>query len=304
MDPAALSPPKYSAWYHRLPPELGTVLQGHGITDCRLEDEMNKGVEGTGLAFITFTEAMTLFPASPFWSVLFFLMLLNLGLSTMLGNMQGILPPLLDRYPALQRRAALFTVSPGPSPLLGSGYAGKPPPFALAASMIDRVGTHPPKDVFFRVAAEMFSDGTFNWGRVVALFYFACKLVLKALCTKVPELVRTIVGWTLEYLREHVLAWIQAQGGWGYFFDRDDVALAHFSEFFRHLSGEKREQAERMLGFQNRRGGRILLQAIQVSRGRGAMDFALKLEKTINQALLDLHKVATSHADPHVSDPA
>lgn len=34
------------------------------------------------------------------------------------------------------------------------------------------------------------------------------------------------------------------------------------------------------------------------------MDFALKLEKTINQALLDLHKVATSHADPHVSDPA
>lgn len=45
--------------------------------------------------------------------------------------------------------------------------------------MIDRVGTHPPKDVFFRVAAEMFSDGTFNWGRVVALFYFACKLVLK-----------------------------------------------------------------------------------------------------------------------------
>ncbi|CAM5123531.1 unnamed protein product [Natator depressus] len=110
MDPAALSPPKYSDWYHRLPPELGTALQGHGITDCRLEDEMNKGVEGTGLAFITFTEAMTLFPASPFWSVLFFLMLLNLGLSTMLGNMQGILTPLLDRYPALQRRAALFTV--------------------------------------------------------------------------------------------------------------------------------------------------------------------------------------------------
>ncbi|CAM4704206.1 unnamed protein product [Caretta caretta] len=94
----------------------------------------------------------------------------------------------------------------------------------------------------------------------------------------------------------------------GYFFDRDDVALAHFSEFFRHLAGEKREQAERMLGFQNRRGGRILLQAIQKpeqdewGNGAAAMDFALKLEKTINQALLDLHKVATSHADPHMCD--
>ncbi|XP_028929283.1 apoptosis regulator BAX isoform X1 [Ornithorhynchus anatinus] len=80
--------------------------------------------------------------------------------------------------------------------------------------MIESVDTNSPRDVFFRVAAEMFADGTFNWGRVVALFYFACKLVLKALCTKVPELIRTIVGWTLDFLRERLLGWIQAQGGW------------------------------------------------------------------------------------------
>lgn len=30
-----------------------------------------------------------------------------------------------------------------------------------------------------RVAYEIFSDGIFNWGRVVALFYFACRLVIK-----------------------------------------------------------------------------------------------------------------------------
>ncbi|XP_038608769.1 apoptosis regulator BAX [Tachyglossus aculeatus] len=80
--------------------------------------------------------------------------------------------------------------------------------------MIESVDTASPRDVFFRVAAEMFADGTFNWGRVVALFYFACKLVLRALCTKVPELIRTIVGWTLDFLRERLLGWIQAQGGW------------------------------------------------------------------------------------------
>ncbi|XP_020648432.2 apoptosis regulator BAX isoform X1 [Pogona vitticeps] len=81
-------------------------------------------------------------------------------------------------------------------------------------SMIEQVQMYPPKEVFFRVAAEMFSDGTWNWGRVVALFYFACKLVLKAICTKLPELIRTIISWTMEYIQNYVLTWIQAQGGW------------------------------------------------------------------------------------------
>ncbi|KAM4825383.1 apoptosis regulator BAX [Thomomys bottae] len=80
--------------------------------------------------------------------------------------------------------------------------------------MIAAVDTDSPREVFFQVAADMFADGNFNWGRVVALFYFASKLVLKALCTKVPELIRTIMGWTLEFLRDRLLGWIQEQGGW------------------------------------------------------------------------------------------
>ncbi|XP_053308335.1 sodium-dependent neutral amino acid transporter SLC6A17-like [Spea bombifrons] len=99
---------EYSQWYHEANGQLS--LENYGISDCRVEDEMNKGVEGTGLAFIVFTEAMTLLPASPFWSILFFLMLLNLGLSTMFGNMQGIITPLLDNFPQLRKRKARFTV--------------------------------------------------------------------------------------------------------------------------------------------------------------------------------------------------
>lgn len=68
-----------------------------------------QGVEGTGLAFISFTEVMALFPASPFWSTLFFLMLLNLGLSTMFGTMQGILTPLMDNFRILGRHRTLLT---------------------------------------------------------------------------------------------------------------------------------------------------------------------------------------------------
>ncbi|XP_069764945.1 sodium-dependent neutral amino acid transporter B(0)AT2-like [Narcine bancroftii] len=101
-----MSHEQYSRWYDSLSSELSP----HGIQQCDLKQEMQKGAEGTGLAFITFTEAMTHFPASPFWSLLFFLMLLNLGMSTMFGNMQGILTPLLDNFPSLSRRKSLFTV--------------------------------------------------------------------------------------------------------------------------------------------------------------------------------------------------
>ncbi|XP_051525743.1 sodium-dependent neutral amino acid transporter SLC6A17-like [Myxocyprinus asiaticus] len=69
-----------------------------GLEQCLLEDELNKSVQGTGLAFIAFTEAMTHFPASPFWSVMFFFMLINLGLGSMIGTMTGITTPILDAF--------------------------------------------------------------------------------------------------------------------------------------------------------------------------------------------------------------
>ncbi|MEE6482664.1 hypothetical protein FKM82_013312 [Ascaphus truei] len=112
--PAALLPPmnltntEYNHWYQSA--NTNFTLQQHGIVNCKVEEEMNKGVEGTGLAFIVFTEAMTHLPASTFWSLLFFLMLLNLGLSTMFGNMQGIITPLLDNFSFLRKRKTIFTV--------------------------------------------------------------------------------------------------------------------------------------------------------------------------------------------------
>uniref|UniRef100_A0A8C5G8L4 Transporter n=1 Tax=Gouania willdenowi TaxID=441366 RepID=A0A8C5G8L4_GOUWI len=54
------------------------------------------GVEGTGLAFIVFTEAIINMPVSPLWAVLFFIMLFCLGLSTMFGNIEGLVVPLQD----------------------------------------------------------------------------------------------------------------------------------------------------------------------------------------------------------------
>ncbi|XP_032895515.1 sodium-dependent neutral amino acid transporter B(0)AT1 [Amblyraja radiata] len=66
------------------------------LKHCDLQEVLRQGVEGTGLAFIVFTEAITKMPASFIWSIAFFLMLFCLGLSSMFGNIEGVLVPLYD----------------------------------------------------------------------------------------------------------------------------------------------------------------------------------------------------------------
>ncbi|XP_072444458.1 ferritin, higher subunit-like [Chiloscyllium punctatum] len=89
------------------------------------------------------------------------------------------------------------------------------------------------------------------------------------------------------------------------YFDRDDVALRHFAEFFKEQSHEEREHAEKLMAFQNKRGGRVLLQDVKKpeqdewGNGLEAMQRALQMEKDVNQSLLDLHKLSSGHTDPH-----
>ncbi|XP_051927936.1 sodium-dependent neutral amino acid transporter B(0)AT1-like [Hippocampus zosterae] len=66
------------------------------IQRCDMQFFLSQGVEGTGLAFIVFTEAIIKMPVSPIWAVLFFIMLFCLGLSTMFGNVEGVVVPLQD----------------------------------------------------------------------------------------------------------------------------------------------------------------------------------------------------------------
>uniref|UniRef100_A0A8C8YV52 Ferritin n=1 Tax=Prolemur simus TaxID=1328070 RepID=A0A8C8YV52_PROSS len=48
-----------------------------------------------------------------------------------------------------------------------------------------------------------------------------------------------------------------------FYFDRDDVALKHFSRYFLRQSHEEREHAKKLMGLQNQRGGRICLRDIK-----------------------------------------
>ena len=51
---------------------------------------------GSGLAFIVFAEAIMKMPLPQLWSVLFFMVLLLLGLDSMFGNLEGVTTPLKD----------------------------------------------------------------------------------------------------------------------------------------------------------------------------------------------------------------
>uniref|UniRef100_A0A5F9CGZ7 Ferritin n=1 Tax=Oryctolagus cuniculus TaxID=9986 RepID=A0A5F9CGZ7_RABIT len=73
-------------------------------------------------------------------------------------------------------------------------------------------------------------------------------------------------------------------------------------------SHEEREHAEKLKKLQNQRGGRIFFQDIKKPEyddwgsGLNAMECALHLEKSVNQSLLELHKLATDKNDPHLCD--
>lgn len=64
--------------------------------DCSLARQLNQAAEGTGLAFIVFTQAIVSLPGAPFWAILFFTMLLSLGLGSQIGILEGMLCTLFD----------------------------------------------------------------------------------------------------------------------------------------------------------------------------------------------------------------
>ncbi|XP_036164504.1 ferritin light chain 1-like [Myotis myotis] len=71
----------------------------------------------------------------------------------------------------------------------------------------------------------------------------------------------------------------------GFYFYLDDVAFEGMGRFFRELE-------EASLKLQNKRGGRILFQDVLTP--------SLALKRSLNQALLELQALSSSHTDPQL----
>ncbi|KAF3781171.1 Ferritin-3 [Nymphaea thermarum] len=96
------------------------------------------------------------------------------------------------------------------------------------------------------------------------------------------------------------------------YFDRDNVALKGVANFFKRSSFEERVHAEKFMIYQNKRGGKVKLNAIvmppmefdhQEKRDAlYAMELALSLEKLTNEKLLNLHDVAGRNNDKQLAE--
>ena len=98
------------------------------------------------------------------------------------------------------------------------------------------------------------------------------------------------------------------------FFRRDDIGLEKIANYFKKASEEEREHAEKLMDYQTLRGGRVVFKGVKEielsledhirakSHIKEAFCLALGLEKTVNQSLLNIHRLASEKEDPQFTD--
>ncbi|XP_027475912.2 orphan sodium- and chloride-dependent neurotransmitter transporter NTT5-like isoform X3 [Zalophus californianus] len=98
----------YLEWISNLPQHLQYQVI-HSTPSCSIKTQKEKVMEGPGLAFAAFSQAVSLFPGSSFWAILFFLALVIMGLNTLIRILEGIVYPLQNSISIFGRHPKLLS---------------------------------------------------------------------------------------------------------------------------------------------------------------------------------------------------
>ncbi|XP_042775594.1 orphan sodium- and chloride-dependent neurotransmitter transporter NTT5-like isoform X2 [Panthera leo] len=99
----------YLDWISNLPQHLQYPVI-HFSPSCSIMTQKDKFMEGPGLAFAAFSQAISLFPGASLWAILFFLALVIMGLSTLMSILEGIVCPLQTSFSLFRRYPKLLSV--------------------------------------------------------------------------------------------------------------------------------------------------------------------------------------------------
>lgn len=83
-------------------------------------------------------------------------------------------------------------------------------------NLIDSIPLESTRDIFWKVCGQIFEDGSFNWGRIVTVFYFAYRLLCRMINAGLDAYpwFTSIISWAASFIVRHVGRWISARGGW------------------------------------------------------------------------------------------
>ncbi|KAK1329960.1 hypothetical protein QTO34_010144 [Cnephaeus nilssonii] len=91
--PGILTPLDYLKWIDSLPEHLQYQIM-HASPSCSIEALSKEFMQGPGLAFPAFSQAVSLLPGAPFWAFVFFLTLFMMQLTTLVKIVESIVFPL------------------------------------------------------------------------------------------------------------------------------------------------------------------------------------------------------------------
>ncbi|XP_038164974.1 inactive sodium-dependent neutral amino acid transporter B(0)AT3 [Cyprinodon tularosa] len=178
----------YDQWFDHFNTTYPGEVSALSLRDCDLKNFLDQSASGTGLAFIVFTEAVLEMPGSQVWAILFFIMLFTLGLSSMFGNIEGILTPMRELklvpkwvpHEVLTGAVCLVSVLIGLIFTLGSGnywveifnsYVGSIP--FLVIAFFEIVGV-----IYIHGMKRFSEDIEFMTGRKPNIYWKACWMVI------------------------------------------------------------------------------------------------------------------------------